>query len=183
MPRPHLWIIPRSIYFCSILAVIRAGRSSPRRTMPPLLRKNSLTGAGIVISQKYTLAWNMCVLLEHLREHDKSKVWSHQNHAGRRYRPEVEEDIRGKKWKEIVFPWNQEAFVMNNLRNISSKASIFNPVNSLLITYNQWFEASNPSLSAINFPPQCIRNEYIAVFVCRGMGKKWGNYFHHYWSR
>lgn len=32
----------------------------------------------------------------------------------------------------------------------------------------------NPSLSAINFLPQCIRNEYIAVFVCRGMGKKWG---------
>lgn len=26
-------------------------------------------------------------------------------------------------------------------------------------------EGSNPSLSAINFSPQCIRNEYIAVFV------------------
>ena len=36
-------------------------------------------------------------------------------------------------------------------------------------------EGSNPSLSAINFLPQCIRNEYIAVFVCRDMGKKWGN--------
>lgn len=24
------------------------------------------------------------------------------------------------------------------------------------------------------FLPQCICNEYIAVFVCRGMGKKWG---------
>lgn len=35
-------------------------------------------------------------------------------------------------------------------------------------------EGSNPSLSAINFSPQCIRNEYVAVFVCRGMGKKWG---------
>ena len=32
-------------------------------------------------------------------------------------------------------------------------------------------EGSNPSLSAINFPPQYIRDEYIAVFVCRGMGK------------
>ncbi len=36
-------------------------------------------------------------------------------------------------------------------------------------------EGSNPSLSAINFPPQCIRNEYIAVFVCRDMGEKWRN--------
>lgn len=35
-------------------------------------------------------------------------------------------------------------------------------------------EGSNPSLSAINFSPQCIRHEYIAVFVCLGMGKKWG---------
>ena len=35
-------------------------------------------------------------------------------------------------------------------------------------------EGSNPSLSAINFPPQYIRNEYIAVCVCRSMGKKWG---------
>ena len=35
-------------------------------------------------------------------------------------------------------------------------------------------EGSNPSLSAINFPPQYIRDEYIAVFVCRDMGKKWG---------
>lgn len=32
-------------------------------------------------------------------------------------------------------------------------------------------EGSNPSLSAINFPPQYIRNGYIAVFVCRSMGK------------
>lgn len=32
----------------------------------------------------------------------------------------------------------------------------------------------NPSLSAINFLPQYIHYEYIAVFVCRGMGKKWG---------
>lgn len=32
----------------------------------------------------------------------------------------------------------------------------------------------NPSLSAINFPPQYVCNEHIAVFVCRGMGKKWG---------
>lgn len=37
-------------------------------------------------------------------------------------------------------------------------------------------EGSNPSLSAINFPPQYIRNEYIAVFVYRSMGKKWGKY-------
>lgn len=35
-------------------------------------------------------------------------------------------------------------------------------------------EGSNPSLSAINFPPQYIRDEYIAVFVCRSVGKKWG---------
>lgn len=35
-------------------------------------------------------------------------------------------------------------------------------------------EGSNPSLSAINFLPQYIRNEYIAVFVCRVVGKKWG---------
>ena len=35
-------------------------------------------------------------------------------------------------------------------------------------------EGSNPSLSAINFLPQCICNEYIAVFVHREMGKKWG---------
>ena len=33
-------------------------------------------------------------------------------------------------------------------------------------------EGSNPSLSAINFPPQYIRDEYIAVFIYRGMGKK-----------
>lgn len=32
----------------------------------------------------------------------------------------------------------------------------------------------NPSLSAINFPPQYIRYEYIEVFVSRDMGKKWG---------
>lgn len=32
-------------------------------------------------------------------------------------------------------------------------------------------EGSNPSLSAINFTPQYIRNEYIAVFAYRGMGK------------
>lgn len=32
-------------------------------------------------------------------------------------------------------------------------------------------EGSNPSLSAINFLPQYIHNEYIAVFVCRDMGK------------
>ena len=32
-------------------------------------------------------------------------------------------------------------------------------------------EGSNPSLSAINFPLQYIRDEYIAVFVCLGMGK------------
>lgn len=37
-------------------------------------------------------------------------------------------------------------------------------------------EGSNPSLSAINFSPQYIRNEYIAVFVCRGMGEKWGKF-------
>ena len=36
-------------------------------------------------------------------------------------------------------------------------------------------EGSNPSLSAINFPPQYIRDEYIAVFVCRDMGEKWRN--------
>ncbi len=35
-------------------------------------------------------------------------------------------------------------------------------------------EGSNPSLSAIHFLPQYVCNEYIAVFVCRGMGKKWG---------
>ena len=35
-------------------------------------------------------------------------------------------------------------------------------------------EGSNPSLSAINFPPQYTHNEYIAVFVYRGIGKKWG---------
>ena len=32
-------------------------------------------------------------------------------------------------------------------------------------------EGSNPYLSAINFTPQYIRNEYIAVFAYRGMGK------------
>ena len=32
-------------------------------------------------------------------------------------------------------------------------------------------EGSNPSLSAINFPPQYVVFQYIAVFVCRGMGK------------
>ena len=32
-----------------------------------------------------------------------------------------------------------------------------------------------PPLSAINFSPQYIRNEHIAVFACRGMGEKWGN--------
>lgn len=44
-------------------------------------------------------------------------------------------------------------------------------------------EGSNPSLSAINFSPQYVVCQCIAVFICRGMGKKWGNYFHHYWSR
>ena len=43
-------------------------------------------------------------------------------------------------------------------------------------------EGSNPSLSAINFPPQCIRNEYIAVFVCRAVGKKWGKLEERNWT-
>ena len=36
-------------------------------------------------------------------------------------------------------------------------------------------EGSNPSLSAINFLPQYTRDEYIAVFVCRSMGKNGEN--------
>lgn len=35
-------------------------------------------------------------------------------------------------------------------------------------------EGSNPSLSAINFPSQYVVCQYIAVFVYRVMGKKWG---------
>lgn len=35
-------------------------------------------------------------------------------------------------------------------------------------------EGSNPSLSAINFLSQYIRDEYIAVFVCRGYGEEMG---------
>ena len=36
-------------------------------------------------------------------------------------------------------------------------------------------EGSNPSLSAINFLPQYIRDGYIAVFVCRMIGRRWEN--------
>lgn len=35
-------------------------------------------------------------------------------------------------------------------------------------------EGSNPSLSAINFPPQYTPYEYIVVFVWKGVGKRWG---------
>ena len=38
-------------------------------------------------------------------------------------------------------------------------------------------EGSNPSLSAINFLLQYIRNECIAVFVCRGVGQSRTNYY------
>ena len=44
-------------------------------------------------------------------------------------------------------------------------------------------EGSNPSLSAINFPSQYIRHEYIAFFVCRGMGKKWGKLMYIIWRK
>ena len=47
-------------------------------------------------------------------------------------------------------------------------------------------EGSNPSLSAINFPPQYTHYEYIVVFVCKNMGKKWEKsmiYFSFSWPR